>query len=61
MGVAEKIKEIEFEMSRTQKNKATEGHLGLLKAKLSKLRAQLAEGPKTAGGVSFKYHLAQIS
>ena len=51
MGVLEKIKEIELEMSRTQKNKATEFHLGLLKSKLSKLRAQLAEGPKTAGGV----------
>lgn len=51
MGVADRIKEVEFEMSRTQKNKATEGHLGLLKAKLSKLRAQLAEGPKVAGGV----------
>ena len=25
MGIQEKIKEIEFEMSRTQKNKATEG------------------------------------
>eukprot|EP00798_Chlamydomonas_sp_ICE-L_P004364 gene4364-14487_t len=33
MGILEKIKEIEFEMQRTQKNKATEYHLGLLKAK----------------------------
>ena len=32
-----KIKEIEEEMARTQKNKATSGHLGLLKAKLAKL------------------------
>ena len=31
-------------MSRTQKNKATEGHLGLLKARLAKLRTQLQEG-----------------
>lgn len=31
-------------MSKTQKNKATNHHLGLLKAKLSKLRAQLIEG-----------------
>jgi ribosome-interacting GTPase 1 len=31
MGITEKIKEIEFEMSRTQKNKATEYHLGRLK------------------------------
>ena len=43
MGIQEKIKDIELEMSRTQKNKATEGHLGLLKAKLAKLRTQLLE------------------
>jgi len=36
-----KIKELEQEYARTQKNKATEGHLGLLKAKLSKLRREL--------------------
>eukprot|EP00382_Lankesteria_abbotti_P009473 CAMPEP_0114015904 /NCGR_PEP_ID=MMETSP0372-20130328/13072_1 /TAXON_ID=340204 /ORGANISM="Lankesteria abbotti" /LENGTH=42 /assembly_acc=CAM_ASM_000359 len=41
MGILEKIKEIEAEMARTQKNKATEYHLGLLKAKLAKLRSQL--------------------
>lgn len=34
MGILEKIKEIEEEMAKTQKNKATEYHLGLLKAKL---------------------------
>jgi len=33
-----KIKEIEDEMARTQKNKATEGHLGMLKAKIAKLK-----------------------
>jgi small GTP-binding protein len=38
-----KIKELETEYARTQKNKATEGHLGLLKAKLSKLRRELLE------------------
>jgi len=36
-----KIKELETEYARTQKNKATETHLGLLKAKLSKLRREL--------------------
>jgi len=36
--VATKILEIEQEMARTQRNKATEGHLGLLKAKIAKLR-----------------------
>ena len=34
MGIAEKIQEIKDEMARTQKNKATEYHLGLLKAKV---------------------------
>ena len=37
-------------MSRTQKNKATEGHLGLLKAKLAKLKREVMEGPKGSGG-----------
>merc|ERR1711935_956449 len=46
MGIVEKIKDIEHEMSRTQKNKATEGHLGSLKAKLAKLRRELMEVPK---------------
>ena len=46
MGILEKIKEIEAEMARTQKNKATEGHLGYLKARIAKLRAQLLKLPK---------------
>ncbi|XP_072337344.1 developmentally-regulated GTP-binding protein 2 isoform X2 [Scyliorhinus torazame] len=48
MGILEKISEIEKEISRTQKNKATEYHLGLLKAKLAKYRAQLLEPSKSA-------------
>ena len=36
--ILRKIEEIEYEMSKTQKNKATAGHLGMLKAKLAKLR-----------------------
>eukprot|EP01025_Chloroclados_australasicus_P009711 TRINITY_DN1372_c1_g1_i1.p2 TRINITY_DN1372_c1_g1~~TRINITY_DN1372_c1_g1_i1.p2 ORF type:complete len:400 (+),score=62.55 TRINITY_DN1372_c1_g1_i1:116-1315(+) len=57
MGILEKIKEIEFEMSRTQKNKATEGHLGMLKAKLAKLRTELqapAKGASTGAGEGFE-------
>jgi len=51
MSVLEKIANIESEMAKTQKNKATNGHLGLLKAKLAKLRASLmAEGTKSGGG-----------
>lgn len=49
MTTAQKIAEIEHEMSRTQKNKATELHLGLLKAKLAKLKRELLE-PKSGGG-----------
>lgn len=37
-------------MRRTQKNKATEYHLGLLKGKLARLRAQLLEPAAGAGG-----------
>ena len=37
-------------MSRTQKNKATEYHLGTLKAKLAKLRTQLLEPTTTSSG-----------
>ena len=36
-------------MARTQKNKATARHLGVLKAKLAKLRREVLM-PKTAGG-----------
>ncbi|EZG51579.1 developmentally regulated GTP-binding protein [Gregarina niphandrodes] len=49
MGILERIKDIEFEISRTQKNKATEYHIGRLKAQLAKLRSQLIEGSKSAG------------
>ncbi|CAB0032611.1 unnamed protein product [Trichogramma brassicae] len=49
MGILEKIAEIEREIARTQKNKATEYHLGLLKAKLAKYRSQLLEPSKKAG------------
>jgi len=47
--VMQKIAEIEAEMARTQKNKATSSHLGMLKAKLAKLRRDLLE-PKGGGG-----------
>lgn len=60
MGILDRIKDIEDEINRTQKNKgalpatiscnclATEHHLGVLKAKLARYRAELIEGPKTS-------------
>jgi small GTP-binding protein len=58
MGILEKIKEIEAEIARTQKNKATEYHLGQLKAKLAKAKTQLLEptggGGSTEGGFEVK-------
>jgi small GTP-binding protein len=55
MTILDKIKELETEMARTQKNKATEYHLGQLKAKLAKLRTQLLEGTAStkSEGVGF--------
>ena len=41
MVIIRKIEDIEAEMAKTQKNKATAGHLGMLKAKLAKLRREL--------------------
>ena len=49
MGVLERIAEIENEMNKTQRNKATAKHIGLLKAQLAKLRRELIE-PKSSGG-----------
>ncbi|EDQ88673.1 uncharacterized protein MONBRDRAFT_35181 [Monosiga brevicollis MX1] len=49
MGILDRIAEIEAEMNRTQKNKATEHHLGLLKARIAKLRAQLIADSETTG------------
>ena len=46
MGIVDKIKELENEYARTQKNKATEGHLGIIKAKLYReLRGRAPPGP----------------
>ncbi|KAK6258975.1 hypothetical protein SCA6_013449 [Theobroma cacao] len=50
--VMQKIKDIEDEMARTQKNKATAHHLGLLKAKLAKLRRELLTPSSKGGGAA---------
>jgi len=48
MGIPEKIKAIQDEMAQTKINKATEHHVGLLKAKIAKLkRDQEARSKKT--------------
>ena len=55
MGVPEKIQAIEEEMKRTQINKHTEHHVGLLKAKLAKLRGEQerSQGSRQ-GGTGFE-------
>ena len=43
MGIPEKIKEIEDQIHKTQINKATEFHIGLLKAKIARLKREMEE------------------
>ena len=50
MSTLQKIAEIEAEMARTQVNKATMGHLGLLKAKLAKLKREVIDQASKKGG-----------
>ena len=47
--IEKQIKDIEDEIFNTQKNKATEHHIGKLKAKIAKLRAEV-DKRKSAGG-----------
>jgi ribosome-interacting GTPase 1 len=47
--IEEQIKALEEEIFNTQKNKATEHHLGKIKAKIAKLKAQ-QELQKIKGG-----------
>ncbi len=49
MGVLEKIRELEDEYKKTQKNKATEHHLGILKAKIAKLKRSLISKKSSKG------------
>ncbi len=51
MGLPEKLAELEAEYAKTQKNKATEFHLGLLKAKMAKLKRDIS-APKKGGAVA---------
>lgn len=55
LGVPEKIRAIEEEMKRTQVHKHTEHHVGLLKAKLAKLKAEQEHAQASRqGGVGFE-------
>ena len=58
MGILERIADIEHEMNRTQKNKATEFHFGVLKARLAKLKQELME-PKGSSGKGEGFDVAK--
>jgi small GTP-binding protein len=55
--VEEQIKELEDEIFNTQKNKATEHHIGKLKAKIAKLKAQLELQKIKGGGQGRRYYI----
>lgn len=57
MGMQEKLKELEDELARTQKNKATEYHIGIIKSKIAQLRREVLAPKKhgaSAGGFDVK-------
>jgi len=55
--IEEQIKELEDEILNTQKNKATEHHIGKLKAKIAKLRAQQELQKVKGGGGGRRYFI----
>lgn len=50
MTTQQKINDVEAEIARTQKNKATETHMGVLKAKVAKQKRELIDSASKAGG-----------
>ncbi|OPY48491.1 MAG: GTPase CgtA [Methanosaeta sp. PtaU1.Bin060] len=55
--IEEQIKALEEEILNTQKNKATEHHLGKIKAKIAKLRAQQELQKIKGGGQGKRYYI----
>ena len=55
----DKIKDIEAEMAKTQKNKNTSFHLGQLKAKLAKLKRELLTPSSSGGGAGAGFDVAR--
>jgi len=59
LGIPEKIKAIQDEMAKTKVNKATEHHLGLLRAKIAKLKIeQESKSKKSSKSDSFEVRRA---
>jgi ribosome-interacting GTPase 1 len=57
LGIPEKIKKIEDDIHKTQVNKKTEHHVGLLKAKLAKLKREQEEQASRGGGSAIGYDI----
>ncbi|MBI3858730.1 MAG: GTP-binding protein [Thaumarchaeota archaeon] len=55
MGLPEKIKKIEDDLLKTQVNKKTEHHVGLLRAKLARLKSEQEEQQSRRSGSSVGY------
>jgi small GTP-binding protein len=52
-GISRQIKEIEEELSRTKYNKATQAHIGRLRAKLARLREQRQRASLRSAGLGY--------
>jgi hypothetical protein len=59
MGISEKIKSIEEEISKTPVNKGTERHLGLLKARLARLKDEQEERERKSQSSGEGYSVAK--
>ena len=57
--IEEQIREIEAEIAKTKYNKATQGHIGKLKAKVAKLRIEAEKRAAKSGGGGKSYAVAK--